>query len=162
MTNLLLCTALALSMSPIAVVAQTVQLSAECPAQFVFPSSFQVVGAPVAGQSVVLSQTSQSWWGSGFSLLHVKVVGFSDPGLTLPSCGCLVRSSIDLVVAQVSMPTSTTWIHNTSLNLALPPGSTGAVFYTQGFSLVPWWLGHGCVDLGAGMQALQSYQVTIQ
>ncbi|MEO6594753.1 MAG: hypothetical protein ABIP94_08370 [Planctomycetota bacterium] len=146
----------------LSVAAQTVQLSAECPAQFGFPTSYQVVGTPLAGQAVVLSQTSQLVFGASGFLLHVKVIGFSDPALPLPSCGCAVRASLDFVVAQISMPTSTTWVHNTSLNLPLPPGSTGLVFYTQSFALHPWTFGVGCVELGVATEASQSYQVTIQ
>jgi hypothetical protein len=126
-------------------------------------ASLDVTGAPVAGSTLQLTTGFSALQpGCPSAVLNVLVIGFSDPAVPL-SCGCTVRASLDLVVAQV-IPTVVPPLPivcqgATTFSLPLPVGSAGTVVHVQSFPLVA--AGH-CTEIGTSFFASPSYQITVQ
>lgn len=122
---------------------------------------FFVAGAPVAGQTVQLWMTSSV---SATPPLHVFVLGLDNPGVTLPSCGCEVRSSLDLVLVAAPSGGPPSWLSN--VQLKLPATLQGAAFFVQGVGLYPSGVSGvapaPCTELGWDALLTNGVQLTIQ
>ena len=136
--------------------AQVVQTGGSCPA-VLGPNSYQIFGSPVAGQSLSLYQTTVIG-----PIIHIKVIGFSNPASLLPSCGCTVQTSVEWVAGSTPVPTVIPVIGTSIVSLPLPPGSSGLVFYTQAFAVYTYSLPGRCTEFGPDFVTSPSYQVTIQ
>lgn len=151
---------------------QVTLVAAECPPTAVSSSAFVSLSVqnPVAGSSlsylisgrlVALTTPCPS-----APALSVMVIGFNDPGIALPSCGCSLHASLNSLDAAVSPFVQFLGlcfaVHSGSL--PLPPGSAGLTIYTQAFTLLPPAANAPgvCTDFGFPFVTSQSYQVTIQ
>lgn len=123
---------------------------------------FDAPASPLAGHWFNLDVSSSLVSGQPGPFLHVTLIGFSDPAASLPSCGCTIHASLDIVIPQVPVsmvPYAYAWANSTWF--VLPASATGITFYTQAIALHQPGTASTCSEFFGDFGVSRSLQVTV-
>lgn len=120
-------------------------------------STIGTSGPALAGASVDLECTAVSQ--NGGPVFTGFVFGVAAGNLQLPSCGCTIVPTLDILDIQFgnwAAPALESW----SVSLALPPSAAGGAFYAQGFVIDP--AAASCLEAGLPFTATDALRITVQ
>ena len=134
----------------------TAVLPGACPGPFT-QSTIGVSAPPTEGttfdfECTVVSQLTEP-------VFLGYVIGFVQVNAPLPSCGCIVQPSLDVLELGVGSWTSDT-LQTWTLPLSLPLGTAGAELYVQG--LVAGSFSNTCTEIGLFLNLTDGLRVTVQ
>ena len=132
------------------------RIAASCAGAFAL-STIDVDSTPTAGSSFSVQCSAVSnVTGPVFTGV---VFGVSNSAFPLPSCGCTLVPSLDVIrlgVDNWTTPSLQTW----SIPLTLPLVATGAELYAQGLVVDP--ASGSCTEAGVGFNTTDAVRITVQ
>lgn len=120
-------------------------------------STIEAAAAPVAGTSLTFECSAVSQVAG--TVITGFVLGFQQANSPLPSCGCTLVPTLNLLDVQLGSWASPA-IESWSLPITLPPGTAGMQLYVQGFIAE---VGAGtCTEAGLPLNTTDALRVTVQ